>query len=50
MLEGLDTVDSASLCHAYGEATDVPGLLRALMSPDPKVRKGGSTGRLRPSH
>ncbi|MDZ7617237.1 MAG: PBS lyase, partial [Patescibacteria group bacterium] len=39
MLEGLDTVDWASLRHAYGEATDVPGLLSALLSPDPKLRE-----------
>jgi HEAT repeat protein len=39
MLEGLDNLDWASLRHAYGEATDVPGLLRALLSPDPKVRE-----------
>jgi len=39
MLEGLDTVDWTSLRHAYGEAADVPGLLRALLSPDPKVRQ-----------
>lgn len=39
MLEGLDAVDWASLTHAYGEATDVPGLLRSLLSSDPKVRE-----------
>jgi len=39
MLDGLDAVDWSSLTHAYGEATDVPGLLRALLSPDPKVRE-----------
>jgi len=39
MLEGLDTIDWESLKHAYGEATDVPSLLRALLSPDAKVRE-----------
>ncbi|WP_152049962.1 HEAT repeat domain-containing protein [Tautonia marina] len=34
MLEGLDSIDWATLTHAYGEATDVPNLLRALLSPD----------------
>jgi HEAT repeat protein len=40
MLEALDRVDWASLQHAYGEATDVPGLLRDLLSADPMVREG----------
>ena len=40
MLNGLDDVDWSSLTHAYGEATDVPGLLRGLLSPDSKVREG----------
>jgi hypothetical protein len=31
MLEGLDTIDW-SLTHAHGPATDVPGLLRPLLS------------------
>ncbi|KAL5357000.1 hypothetical protein BJX96DRAFT_143752 [Aspergillus floccosus] len=35
----IDSVDWASLSHAYGEATDVPADLRALVSPDPKERK-----------
>jgi HEAT repeat protein len=39
MLDGLDAIDWASLTHAYGEATDVPGLLRSLPSPEPGVRK-----------
>jgi hypothetical protein len=38
VLEGLDAIDWPSLRHAYGEATEVPGLLRALLSPDAKVR------------
>lgn len=39
MLDGLDAVDWQSLTHAYGPATDVPGLLRALLSPDQEVRE-----------
>ncbi|MEW4567779.1 HEAT repeat domain-containing protein [Tautonia sp. JC769] len=38
MLEGLDAIDWPSLTHAYGEATDVPDLLRALLSPDSGTR------------
>ena len=34
MLEGLDTIDWASLTHAHGPATDVPELLRSLVSED----------------
>ncbi|MEE1786571.1 hypothetical protein PUR71_27255 [Streptomyces sp. SP17BM10] len=37
-LDGLDDIDWAALHHAYGPATDVPGLLRALASPDPAER------------
>lgn len=33
MLEGLDTIDWPSLTHAYGSASDVPDLIRALASP-----------------
>jgi hypothetical protein len=32
MLEGLDQIDWCKLTHAYGEASDVPGLLRQLAS------------------
>ena len=39
MLESLDGVDWAAVEHAYGPATDVPDLLRALCSPDPAARK-----------
>jgi hypothetical protein len=35
MLEDLDSVDWASLDHAYGSAEDVPGHIRKLMSDDP---------------
>src|SRR5262245_17897805 len=32
MLEALDTIDWAKLTHAHGEASNVPGLLRSLLS------------------
>ncbi|MFG1867011.1 hypothetical protein [Micromonospora arborensis] len=38
MLDGLDDIDWARLGHAYGAADDVPGQLRALLSPDPAIR------------
>lgn len=38
MLEGLDLIDWGKLRHAYGPATDVPGLLRDLASADAGVR------------
>ncbi len=38
MLEGLDDIPWKDLEHAYGSAEDVPDLLRALKSSDPKVR------------
>lgn len=38
-LAGLESVDWAVLHHAYGPATDVPGQLRALLSPDPEDRR-----------
>ncbi|MFG1710985.1 hypothetical protein ACFLIM_48290 [Nonomuraea sp. M3C6] len=38
-LELIDTVDWASLTHAYGPASDVPDLLQALISHDPQVRQ-----------
>jgi hypothetical protein len=34
LLQGLDAVDWPGLHHAYGPATDVPDLLRALADPD----------------
>ena len=39
MLEDVDKVDWASFEHAYGEATDVPSLLRQLMSEDAEQRE-----------
>ena len=38
MLEELDLIDWGKLRHAYGPATDVPGLLRDLASTDAGVR------------
>ncbi|HVX61640.1 MAG TPA: hypothetical protein VHC19_13590 [Pirellulales bacterium] len=38
MLEGLDVIDWSSLSHAHGPATDVPRLLRSLLSNDTDVR------------
>ena len=39
MFEGLDAIDWKSLTHAYGEATDVPDLLRSLLSPNAGQRE-----------
>lgn len=39
MLDGIDSVNWASLRHAYGSADDVPDLLRALASRDEDKRK-----------
>jgi hypothetical protein len=38
MLEGLDNIDWSKLSHAYGEANDVPDLLRALASKEEAKR------------
>jgi hypothetical protein len=38
VLQGLDAVPWADLEHAYGSAADVPGLLRKLLAPNPRVR------------
>jgi hypothetical protein len=38
MLEKLDSVDWASLQHAYGSAADIPNLLRSLLSEDEQIR------------
>ena len=43
MLEGLDSVEWHHLSHAYGPATDVPDLLRALQSPDEEIREEAHT-------
>lgn len=39
MFDGLDEVDWAKLEHAYGPATDVPQLLRALLSTNADERR-----------
>ncbi|MDV5143516.1 PBS lyase [Streptomyces sp. SBC-4] len=39
MFTGIDDVDWASMGHAYGDASDVPGLLRGLASPDGSERE-----------
>ncbi|MFD3164143.1 hypothetical protein [Herpetosiphon sp. NSE202] len=36
--EGLDRIDWAGLRHAYGEASDTPSLLRALIAPAEELR------------
>ncbi|HEX2913280.1 MAG TPA: hypothetical protein VH186_20930 [Chloroflexia bacterium] len=38
MLENLDKIDWSKLLHAYGPASDVPGLLRELTSAEEEVR------------
>jgi len=37
MLEGLDTIDWSVLTHAHGPATDLPEMLRSLLSKDAEV-------------
>src|SRR5439155_20735667 len=44
MLEGLDAVDWSRLGHAYGEATNVPDLLRGLTSDDRDERENALDG------
>ncbi|MEU0404796.1 HEAT repeat domain-containing protein [Streptomyces sp. NPDC006197] len=39
MINDLESIDWASLGHAYGAADDVPGWLRDMVSPDPDVRE-----------
>ncbi|WP_144122833.1 HEAT repeat domain-containing protein [Catellatospora sichuanensis] len=39
MPRDLNSIDWASLTHAYGSAEDVPDLIRALRSPDAEVRQ-----------
>jgi HEAT repeat protein len=39
MLEKLDTIDWSSLSHAYGAASNVPDLIRALASEDEEERE-----------
>lgn len=39
MFDGLDDIGWSQLIHAYGAASDVPGDIRALVSPDEKTAK-----------
>jgi hypothetical protein len=39
-LSGLDRIDWASIKHAFGPATDVPGLIRTLVTPEEEIRRG----------
>jgi hypothetical protein len=39
MLESLDSIEWNILSHAYGEASDVPNLIRGLASADKKIRE-----------
>ena len=39
MFEGLDRIDWPKLKHAYGEASDVPDLIRDLLSEEKDVRR-----------
>ena len=38
MFEGLDDLPWSTLTHAYGEASDVPALIRSLVSPNEEER------------
>lgn len=42
MLESLDTIDWAATSHAYGEASDVPRLIRDLLSTTDGVRNAAA--------
>ena len=44
MFSGLDSIGWGSMQHAYGPATEVPALLRALVSDDPAAREHGLDG------
>jgi hypothetical protein len=44
MLEGLDAINWEQLTHAYGEATNVPEMLRGLASPDRDERENALDG------
>lgn len=42
MLETLDAIPWSTLCHAYGEASDVPGLIRDLASLKKAIREAAT--------
>ncbi|ONI91852.1 hypothetical protein ALI22I_07210 [Saccharothrix sp. ALI-22-I] len=44
LFTGLDDIDWSALEHAYGPATEVPDLLRGLVSDDPAVREWALDG------
>jgi hypothetical protein len=44
MLEDLDAIDWGALTHAYGQADNVPDLIRGLTSADPEVWVGALSG------
>lgn len=44
MLSSLESVDWSSLSHAYGEADDVPDMLRSLLSEEASVRSDAIEG------
>ncbi|GHO46095.1 hypothetical protein [Ktedonospora formicarum] len=37
MLETLDSIPWSDLEHAYGEASNVPDMIRGLVSPEPEI-------------
>lgn len=39
MLEGLDDIPWSTLEHAYGDAADIPNIIRVLVSSDPGQRE-----------
>lgn len=39
MLDGLDSIPWSTLEHAYGDAGDIPGIIRTLVSGDPDQRE-----------
>ncbi len=44
MLEGLPAIDWDNLTHAYGQAGNIPALIRGLASPDPEEWVGALSG------
>src|SRR5215475_13382488 len=44
MLENFDTIDWPKLTHAYGQATDIPEMLRELASPIRNERENALDG------
>ncbi len=44
MLDDLERIDWSRLTHAYGSADAVPGMIRALRSPDERTRVKAGRG------